>query len=221
MSGCAMIYIMGKRPRMIDLFCGAGGCAMGYHRAGFEVVGVDLGWQANYPFRFLQWNALRTNPRNFDLIHASPPCQLWSITSYRNNKDYPDLITPLRERLAEWNKPYVIENVEGAPLRGAVMLCGRYFNLGTMCKDGKYRYLKRHRYFESTFDLVGTGCKCVYGDPIIGVYGQGSTTTTRRRQYQGTVKERERCMGIDWMYSSEMSQAIPPIYTEYLGKQIL
>jgi DNA (cytosine-5)-methyltransferase 1 len=210
-----------KRPRLLDLFCGAGGCAVGYHRAGFRVHGVDMDWQANYPFRFLQWDALRINPRDFDVIHASPPCQLWSMTAYRTGKTYPDLITPLRERLAEWGKPYIIENVEGAPLKSAAMLCGRYFDLGTPCKDGVYRYLRRHRYFESTFDLTGTGCHCVPGDPIIGVYGQGSATTTGRRGYQGTVKEREIVMGIDWMYSSEMSQAIPPVYTEYLGRQIL
>lgn len=194
---------------------------MGYHRAGFSVHGVDLGWQSNYPFRFLQWNALNVNPQNFDVIHASPPCQLWSVTSYRTKKAHPDLITPLREKLAEWGKPYIIENVEGAPLRKAVMLCGRYFNLGAQCGDGVYRYLRRHRYFESTFQLRGTGCHCVPGDPIIGVYGQGSTSTKNNRGYQGTVTEREECMGIDWMYSSEMSQAIPPAYTEFLGRQIL
>lgn len=206
---------------MIDLFGGAGGCAMGYHRAGFEVVGVDLEWQPNYPFRFLQWDALKINPRNFDIIHASPPCQLWSISSYRSKKTHPDLITPLRERLAEWNKPYIIENVDGAPLKSPVMLCGRYFKLGATCKDGLYRHLRRHRLFESTFQLTGTGCHCVPGDPVIGVYGQGSASTKDNRGYQGLAREREQCMGIDWMYSSEMAQAIPPAYTEYLGRQII
>jgi DNA (cytosine-5)-methyltransferase 1 len=205
---------------MIDLFAGAGGCAMGYHRAGFEVVGVDLDWQSNYPFRFMQWDALRVNPRNFDLIHASPPCQLWSISSYRSTRKHPDLITPLRERLAEWNKPYVIENVEGAPLKSPVMLCGRAFSLGAVCRGGVYRHLCRHRMFESSFTLTGTRCACVQGDPVIGVYGQGSATSSNRG-YQGTVSERERAMGIDWMFSQEMAQAIPPIYCEYLGKQII
>lgn len=193
---------------------------MGYRRAGFEVVGVDLDFQPNYPFRFLQWDALRINPARFDVIHASPPCQLWSVSSYRSKKTHPDLITPLRERLAEWNKPYIIENVEGAPLKGAVMLCGRTFGLGAPGPDGVYRHLKRHRFFESSFKLTGVRCSCVYGDPVIGVYGQGSATSSNRG-YQGTIPERERAMGIDWMYSSEMSQAIPPAYTYYLGRQIL
>lgn len=202
---------------MLDLFSGAGGCAVGYHRAGFEVVGVDSVFQVNYPYRFVCMDALKVNPTRFDVIHASAPCQRWSTLG---GAAYPDLITPLRVLLEQWGKPYILENVPAAPLNDPVLLCGRYFGLGATCGDGVYRHLKRHRIFESSFTLTGTGCHCVAGDPIIGSYGTG-TGTGSRRGYQGNSAEREQALGIDWMYMYEMAQAIPPAYTEFLGRQIL
>lgn len=208
-------------PRMLDLFCGAGGAGAGYRKAGFYVVGVDIEFQVNYPYRFVQLDALKANFARFDIVAASPPCQKWSISSYRTGKDYPDLLTPMRKRLLEWGGPYIIENVPGAPLRRPVMVCAGYFGLGAHCKDGTWRALKRHRMFESNLPLTGTGCHCTPGQPVIGVYGRGSAGTKYKRGYQGLVKEREEAMGMDWAYSGELAQAIPPVYTTYLGEQLM
>ena len=144
------------KPRLLDLFCGAGGAAMGYHRAGFEVVGVDNRPQPNYPFEFWQRDALlvlRTcDPFDFDAIHASPPCQ--AFTAYQrtcNVGDYPDLIAPVRELLKATGLPYVIENVHGAPLLESVVLCGSQFDLD----------VQRHRLFETNWplDAPWQGCR--------------------------------------------------------------
>src|SRR5262245_32328515 len=146
----------GMRPRLLDLFCGAGGAAVGYDRAGFQVVGVDIAPQPNYPFTFgeadaleyLKWIVLPSlGARKFAAIHASPPCQRWS-TKTRNPERHPDLIEPVRVLLESTGLPYVIENVPDAPLRDPVQLCGSSFGLG----------VQRHRSFETNFPLLVPDC---------------------------------------------------------------
>jgi DNA (cytosine-5)-methyltransferase 1 len=239
--------------RLLDLFCGAGGAAVGYHRAGYEVVGIDNQPQKHYPFEFHQADAfdyLREHGREFDVIHASPPCQAFSAmkTMWNAKADYPDLLTPCRRLLIEASLPYVIENVYGAPLILPVMLCGTSFHLRT--KDGLGE-LRRHRYFESLLPL-GLTPPCQHNGPVIGVYG-GHGRDRRRTSVpvlskvggnynrrvaievnghaggfsrrDGTQKfnteARKEAMGIDWMTGDELSQAIPPAYTEWIGKQLM
>lgn len=135
------------KPRLLDLFCGAGGAAMGYHRAGFEVVGVDLKPQKHYPFEFHQADALEflaEHGREFDVIHASPPCQAHTSLKNLHDKDYPELIEPTRRLLEKTGLPYIIENVVGAPLRNPILLCGSSFGLR----------VRRHRLFESNWFLI-------------------------------------------------------------------
>ena len=214
-----------SRPRLLDLFCGAGGAAMGYARAGFEVVGVDIEPQPNYPFEFHEADALevlryRAFPHEewgqFDAIHASPPCQAYSTVSGRGRnpqREYPELIEPVRGLLKAAELPYVIENVIGAPLLDAVRLCGSSFGLD----------VRRHRLFECSFFVMVPGCNHAWQRPrfrsldsrqktaatVVGVHGHTN--------YAGELALRERAMGIDWMTATELTQAIPPAYTEHIG----
>jgi DNA (cytosine-5)-methyltransferase 1 len=140
--------------RLLDLFCGAGGAAMGYHRAGFdEIVGVDIEPQPRYPFAFFQGDALEycaAHGSEFDAIHASPPCQAYTrmarglLESQGRGREYPDLIHATRSALHLAGVVSVIENVPGAPLLGPVMLCGSSFGL----------LVQRHRLFESTVPML-------------------------------------------------------------------
>jgi len=212
--------------RLLDLFCGAGGAAMGYHRAGFEVVGVDIAPQKHYPFEFHQADALEyciEHGHEFDAIHASPPCQLYSRVSGRSIKargkhQYPNLIAPCRRVLQKHGHLWVMENVEGAPLRNAIILCGSAFGLD----------VRRHRLFEANVCLFSPGCLHQLQAPrfrtldsrrkgrlasVIGVHGH--------LNYAGELELRKRAMGIDWMTNKELSQAIPPAYTEHIGKQLI
>lgn len=209
----------GKRPLLLDLFCGAGGCSVGYHRAGFDVVGVDIKPQPRYPFTMVVADALCPpfDLAMFDVIHASPPCQAYSRS--RNNgchKKAPMLIDAVRKLLLDSGKPFVIENVEGAPLDSAVTICGSQFGLGASGYD-----LPRHRMFESSHLLLAPGCSHRRGKTI-GVYGNG-TNSFHRALMGRCLKESEKreAMGIDWMNRHELTQAIPPAYTEYIGKQLL
>jgi DNA (cytosine-5)-methyltransferase 1 len=138
-----------NRPRLLDLFCGAGGCGVGYRQAGFDVVGVDLLDQPDYPFEFHQADAM-TYPLDgdWDAIHASPPCQAFtSLKVMHNAREHEDLLTETRERLQAWGGLYVIENVPGAPMRNHVTICGSSIGLGVRKYD---RELRRHRHFEVT-----------------------------------------------------------------------
>jgi DNA (cytosine-5)-methyltransferase 1 len=216
-----------SKPRLLDLFCGAGGAAMGYHRAGFEVMGVDINPQPHFPFKFHQADAMTYPLEGFDAIHASPPCQAYSIASarWRNSgeREYPDLLEPTRQRLVSGSVPYVIENVEGARKRmcSPMRLCGQSFGIGVV----------RHRLFETnwlclspvhspcvgavTRDLVS-----VTGPPgrfyrAVTVAGHGGNSRSFKLS---TWRE---AMGIDWMTRDELTQAIPPAYTEYIGKQLM
>jgi DNA (cytosine-5)-methyltransferase 1 len=220
---------MSARPRLLDLFCKAGGAAVGYHRAGFDVVGVDHEPQPRFPFAFHQADALdflRGHGREFDAIHASPPCQAYTVsrTRSKHRKRHQDLVGPVRKLLGEAGRPWVIENVVGAPLYFAAVLCGSMFGLGAAGDDGTFRPLRRHRLFESSFLLLSPGCACGSGEKI-GVYGNGGGWANRhdpdRRGYKGHVGESRAAMGIDWMTIAELSQAIPPAYTEFVGRQLL
>lgn len=195
------------RPRLLDLFCGAGGAAMGYHRAGFDVVGVDNRPQPNYPFEFRQADALyvaqwaNVARHQWDAIHASPPCQFRSrATAWRGDRSaHPDLITPLRPLLETTGLPYVIETVqEGrAWLRNPTMLCGTHVGID----------VQRHRYFEANWPLSILSLGCWHN-------GQRSFEHKQERAYADA-------MGCDWMTVKESRQAIPPAYTELIGHQLL
>ena len=214
--------------RLLDLFCGAGGAAMGYHRAGFEVIGVDHRPQPNYPFRFIQDDALDHLDELLsyvqdgddihawaDAIHASPPCQKWTAYARRPNhvREYPDLIEPIRETLKVLGLPYIIENIEGAPLVAPVKLCGSSFGLD----------VRRHRFFESSVLLSAPPCNHAAQTPR---FPQATNRTNLRSTVEVGVWRipldvQHKAMGIDWMTLPELSEAVPPAYTEHLGRQLL
>lgn len=210
-------------PRLLDLFCGAGGAGMGYHLAGFDVVGVDINRQPRYPFEFHRGDALEylaACGEAFDFVHASPPCQAYSRLRHRTGKAYPDLVAPTRRALEGAGLPYVIENVPEAPLRDPVLLCGAAFDLGVHMDT--WRGLVRHRAFESSRPLAGTGCRCT-GGPTVTVTGTGGSylNTGVRGGCKGRKADSSAAMGIDWMTIAELSQAIPPAYTQFIGEQLL
>ena len=203
---------MNARPRALDLFCGAGGASAGLYRAGFDVVGVDIKPQPRYPFSFRRADAMTFPLDGFDFLWASPPCQRFCALNTREDlSHYPDLIEPVRARFIASGKPFVIENVPGAPVRCDVLLCGAMF--GLRCY--------RHRHFECSFPVPAPrhpkhtvrvnrrgenrrehwargGFMTITGD--VGVYcGLGA-------------------MGIDWMSGAEMSEAIPPAYSEFIAR---
>jgi DNA (cytosine-5)-methyltransferase 1 len=194
---------------------------MGYHRAGFEVVGVDVKPQPRYPFQFIQADAIEWmtdgphpgvwNWQGFDAIHASPPCQAYSVANNNRGASYPELIAPVRDLLTATGLPYVIENVPGAPLRYPARLCGTFFGL----KAGPWE-LRRHRLFESSVYILST--PCLHQFPPIGLFGHNSSGAFYKRYGRGvTLAERREAMQIDWMDRDELSEAIPPAYTEYIG----
>ena len=207
---------------------------MGYHRAGFDVVGVDIAHQKNYPFEFHRGDALEfavKHGREFDAIHASPPCQAYtSMRSMPNTrKDRPDLVGPTRDLLVASGKPFVIENVPGSPLRSASLLCGTQFGLGVDEFE-----LRRHRWFECSFLLLTTPCRhsrrtlAVYGNHggrrrvTANIYGHSGGSSKRDyRTPRVSAAQGKAAMGIDWMTWAELAQAIPPAYTEFVGRQLL
>lgn len=201
--------------RLLDLYSGAGGAGYGYHLAGFEVVGVDNRPMPRYPFTFIQADALEylaTHGHEFDAIHASPPCQFHSNTQRIQGNTHPDLIEPTRKLLQEIGKPYVIENVPGAPLINPVILIGTMFDLMTI----------RPRLFECSFDV-----------PLVlaPVPSRQQTKMGRAPKRDGdyvqivghfsNVDYARRAMGISWMTRDELSQAIPPAYTHFIGTYLL
>ncbi len=226
---------MPDRPRLLDLFCGAGGAAMGYHRAGFDVVGVDIKPQPHYPFEFHQADALTYPLDGFDAIHASPPCQAYSIMRnlpWLKDREYWDSVPPTKARLSDALVPWVIENVKGAPLDG-ITLCGQMFGLRQ--SDGKPIY--RHRLFESTEFLMAPGhprhFESVVSGPLLGrrqdrLSGIGPASQWKSSGidsggsgHSGTKKSWGLAVGIDWMDRDGLSQAIPPAYTEWIGAQLI
>lgn len=201
------------RPRALDLFCCAGGASMGLHRAGFDVTGIDIRPQPNYPFRFIQADALAppVDLADFDFIWASPPCQAYSWSAKRwRNVERADLVEPARALLEASGRPYVIENVVGAPLRIDLVLTGPMFGLRVV----------RRRHFElSGFRAMqppaGKARKIGFGpDDFVTVAGHGGDGSARLANWQDA-------MGIDWMSKTEMTQAIPPAYGEFIGRAAL
>ena len=194
---------------------------MGYYRAGFTtIVGVDHRPQPHYPFLFVQADALEyltQYGRNYDMIHASPPCQAYSVLRNCGSvRPSDDLIAPVREALRQSGRLYVIENVRGAPLQDAVMICGASFGLGASGFD-----LNRHRFFESNVCMLTMPCQHHRGQTI-GVYGQGTNMWHRKKFGRClTRQEMRQAMSIDWMTHQELTQAIPPAYTEFIGRQIV
>lgn len=227
-------------PVLLDMFCGAGGAAMGYSRAGFDIVGVDIKPQKNYPFRFIQADALEYASlfaQRFDVIHASPPCQAYSVMKHLSNGTHPELVEQCRELMQATGLTWVMENVPGSPLIDPVVLCGSSFGLD----------LRRHRLFESNIDLVGKPCDHSWQTPRFNSTASrngpknglssvvtvcGNRTTPFRNQKSGVltivshdrqgagISEWRRAMEIDWMTRDELSQAIPPAYTQWLGRQL-
>ena len=213
--------------KLLDLFCGAGGASVGYYRAGFEVVGVDIKPQPYYPFPFIQADVtdLHVNLDEYDLIHASPPCQAYSMATPDPDK-HPALIAPVRELLAGRN--YVIENVPGAKrhMNDPFFLCGSMFGLSTYDPDkGEEIFLKRHRLFEASFpvDPPPDTCKEFRGRTA-GVYGHGREdrgkrpSKTRRGGYTPRVDVGRKLMGITWCDRNSLKEAIPPAYTQFIGE---
>lgn len=211
-----------KKPRLLDLFCCQGGAGMGYHRAGFDVVGVDLEPQPRYPFNFHQADAIQTLEavlelkRRFgwvvyDAIHASPPCQAHTNAQKIMGNEHPELIEPTRKLLKEIGLPYVIENVPGAPLNNPVELCGAMFGLGTY----------RHRLFETNFHV----------EPPEHPKHEARTTKMGRAPVDGEmmhvvgnfsgVEKAKKAMGIDWMNRDGLRESIPPAYAEYIGHALM
>ena len=213
-----------NKPLLLDTYCKAGGATKGYQMAGYYVVGVDIEPQPNYiGDEFFLADAIEfiyQHGHEFDVIHASPPCQTYCLfyagflQSLGTNKDHPMLIEPTRSALIHSNKPYVIENVPGAPLINPIRLCGSSFGLN----------IQRHRHFESNRFLLGLPCAHGWqkynkpslhrnnknGSRVVGVYGNGRGKGDNKEAWQ-------KAMGIDWMTRKELAQAIPPVYTEYIG----
>lgn len=207
----------GCSPRLLDLFCCAGGAAMGYHRAGFAVTGIDIKPQPNYPFEFHQGDALEyleAHGHEYDAIHASPPCQSYSAMSKCRPglaETYPDLVGPTRRVLDEVGVPYVIENVVGSPVRPDVTLCGHMFNLP----------LYRHRVFESNVALPQPDHVAHTLPASKAGHWRPGTIMSISGHVSPIAKAREAMGGIDWMNRAELAEAIPPQYTQHLGEQLL
>lgn len=208
---------MNQRPILLDLFCCQGGAGKGYDLAGFTVVGVDIEPQPRYPFAFIQADALeylQHHGHEYDAIHASPPCQRYSALTKatKTSDNHPDLIGPVRNLLVATNKPWVIENVPNSPLLNPIVLCGTMFpELRTF----------RHRLFESNVPLVA---------PPHPPHPKGMPKTGRQPNADGwmslaghfpNLPAARRAMGMEWGDTYGIAQAIPPAYTEYIGKQLI
>lgn len=207
--------------RLLDLFCGAGGAGMGYHRAGFDVTGVDVEPQPHYPFEFVQADALTFPLDGYDAIHASPPCQFYANLS---GDGHWRSIPPTRDRLEQSGLPYVIENIaDAAPdMHNPVRLCGSMFGLN----------VRRHRLFETTFPVMTSTCWHAGQDEIRAYYGKkgwlvwspgGAQVQKKGRRplLRGSVDQAPEDMGIDWMTWDELREAIPPAYTEHIGSYLM
>jgi DNA (cytosine-5)-methyltransferase 1 len=236
-----------SKPRLLDLFCGAGGAAEGYRRAGFEIVGVDIAEQPDYPFEFLKQDALwmlevlvghgsifpettmsspTDAPRywldDFQAIHASPPCPAYSsLRSLHPDADHPRLYERVRDWLRATELPYVIENVIGAPYASGVMLCGSMFGLP----------IRRHRNFETSFLVLGPECRHDEQGELVGIYGAsdgprkpdgGKHPGNKRGPRQATTAEAREIMEMPWATKRKnITDAVPPCFTELIGANLM
>ena len=215
------------QPVLLDLYCGAGGAAMGYHQAGFEVIGFDLAPQPRYPFEFHQADVTKLDLADVVgctgavAIHASPPCHDHSSLRNRTGLDHGTgwLLEATIELLEAIGKPYVVENVAGADMKHSVVLCGSMFGLSAVDHEGHRRTLRRHRQFRTTSYVLCPPDQCA-GQLVGGVYGTGGGGHMTRG-YKFLPHTAREAMGIDWMSTAELSQAIPPAYTEFLGAELL
>lgn len=223
---------MERKYKLLDLYCCAGGAAKGYHDAGFEVVGVDIVDRPNYPYEFIKADALEVLKdvefiSQFSAIHSSPPCQCYSKLKYLSGnvekweENHVDLVAPTRELLIKTGKPYVIENVEGSPLINPIKLCGSQF---------ENMYTQRPRLFESNIHLRKPDVPVVRHKTLKlgqGPAEDGYITVAGTRPPKGMNEIQAKLYygfalgGIDWMSLEELTQAIPPVYTCFLGKQII
>lgn len=240
-----------SQPRLLDLFCGQGGAAKGYQEAGFAVTGVDLAdHAARYPGEFIQGDALAylaAHGAEYDAIHASPPCQGYSIATAGNRSaraKYPRMIAATRELLRLTGRPWVIENVEQArsQMLSPTLLCGRMFNLSADDADGLPLALDRHRLFESNVALAAPGHPTHDGRQVAGVYGGSRRAKRLPGETLAEVAPRDRhearhvrkggyvprsipvqqaLLGIDWMTVKGMQESIPPAYAEHIGQHLL
>lgn len=236
------------RPGLLDLFAGGFGAGHGYQRAGFDVTGVDIVQRADRPEGVVFVKADVTDVltdldflRTFDLIHASPPCKVHSraghlMAAQGGQAVHGDYVEVTRNALAASGVPYIIENVEGAPLRPDVVLCGSMLGLSTSDSLGRKRWLRRHRLFElGGWGALGWGiqpewcCDCqsgctqpmcghrVAGYRAWGVYGSLGDAVPDGGETPETLAQARELMGTPWMSWAAITQAIPPAYTEYLG----
>lgn len=205
---------MSGRPKLLDLFCCQGGASRGYADAGFDVTGVDINPQPHYPFKFRKYDALdflERHGRKFDAIHASPPCQAFTNAQKLQGNEHPDLITPVRELLSDLGKPFAIENVPGAPLINPVELCGAMFGLRTY----------RHRLFESNVVLwAPSHPEHVAKTTKMGRPPRDGEFMHVVGNFSG-VEQARAAMGMPWATRDGLREAIPPAYTEHIGRQLL
>ena len=208
---------MNQRPILLDLFCCQGGAGKGYDLAGFTVVGVDNKPQPRYPFAFIQADALeylQYHGHEYDAIHASPPCQHFSTITRttKSQNDHPNLIPQVRQILEWIDRPWVIENVVGAPLVNPIMLCGAMFPA---------LRVYRHRLFESNIPLIAPTHPTHIERTTKCGRGAGENGWMSIAGHVGNVAAANAAMGCGWMSQKGIAQAIPPAYTEYIGKQLI
>ena len=209
------------RPRLLDLFCCEGGAGEGYRLSGFDVTGVDIVARDYHPGQFVEADALaylREHGHEYDAVHASPPCQRYTnggnSARVREQAERPDLVGPVRELLVELGRPWAIENVPGAPLRRDVLLCGSMFGLS----------VRRHRVFE-----LGGGAvlaemlpPCDHSQPVAGVYGHPhGKAGAWPGMLPSTVAQWRESMGMPWASAKGLAEAIPPAYTEIIGRALM
>jgi DNA (cytosine-5)-methyltransferase 1 len=211
---------MMQRPSVLDLGCGAGAVSLGLWRAGFRPFGLDIVPQPRYPFPFILGDALTYPLEGYDAYHASMPCQLWAqatLGQRRAGKEYPDLVTPVRERLLAQDKPWTMENVPGSPLRPDIELCGCMFGL----KISGLGYLNRLRVAETSWGAREPRPAHNHEGYAISICGHGTPSWQRRVTGHVGVALWREIMGIDWMNRDELTEAVPPDYGFYLGQRLM
>ena len=204
--------------KILDLFCGAGGAGMGYRLAGFDVIGVDINPQPNYPFEFHQADAMSISLAGFDAIHASPPCQMYSRALKHLSAPQPMLIDAVRDRLAEADVPWVIENVDGAPLPAQSTLDGRHG--AELCGSMFGLPIFRHRLFEASFPVEAPG-GCNHTALAMNPHNQaGRDRIYAQAGRDDPEKAWREAMGVGWMGRYEAREAVPPAFTAHIGRYL-